>query len=169
MKTLIATTIALLLLGTSCMTHRHTIGEGPVGARGKTKIHSRAKQMYLFWGLVPLGRPEPHRPNHHNYQIKTGANFGDAVLSTITLGLVQWRTIRILVHAEETTPTPQTTATPTLQIGNTVVYKEPESSQMKEATIIGITGENAIIRYKGAEEIIKEVPLSQLTKITVTE
>lgn len=91
----------LILLSTSCMTHRHTIGDGPVGARGKTKIHSRAKQAYIFWGLVPLGRPQPAAPTHGNYQIKTGSNIGDAILGTLTLGIVTFRTVRIIVFKED--------------------------------------------------------------------
>jgi hypothetical protein len=91
----------ILLLGTSCMTHRHTVGEGPVGTKGKTEVHSRAKQGYIFWGLVPLGRPHPVAPSHGNYQIKTGSNVGDAILGTITLGLVTFRTVRIIVYKED--------------------------------------------------------------------
>lgn len=91
----------LILLSTSCMTHRHTVGEGPVGTKGKTEIHSRAKQGYIFWGLVPLGRPHPTTPSHGNYQIKSGSNVGDAILGTITLGLVTFRTVRIIVYKED--------------------------------------------------------------------
>lgn len=93
--------LSLIILTTSCMTHRHTIGDGPVGRKGKTEVHSRAKQGYLFWGLVPLGRPDPAAPSHGNYQIKTGANIGDAILTTLTLGIVSFRTIRILVYKAE--------------------------------------------------------------------
>jgi ribosomal protein L35AE/L33A len=151
------------------MTHRHTIGEGPVGAKGKTKIHSRAKQMYLFWGLVPLGRPEPHRPSDNNYQIKTGANVGDAILSTITLGVVQWRTIRILVHDEEKV-NPNKEAAQALKIGDNVAFKEMGSSTLMEGTIIGITGNKAIVRCKEGEQTIsKEVNLMKLTKIETGE
>jgi len=91
----------ILLFGTSCMTHRHTVGEGPVGTKGKTEIHSRAKQGYIFWGLVPLGRPQPAAPSHGNYQIKSGSNVGDAILGTLTLGIVTFRTVRILVYKED--------------------------------------------------------------------
>lgn len=91
----------ILLLGTSCMTHRHTVGDGPVGTKGKTEIHSRAKQGYIFWGLVPLGRPQPAAPSHGNYQIKSGSNIGDAILGTLTLGIVTFRTVRIIVYKED--------------------------------------------------------------------
>lgn len=83
------------------MTHRHTVGDGPVGTKGKTEIHSRAKQAYIFWGLVPLGRPQPAVPSHGNYQIKTGSNVGDAFLGVLTFGIVSFRTIRIVVHKEQ--------------------------------------------------------------------
>ena len=90
----------IVLLATSCMTHRHTVGDGPVGTQGSTKVYSRAKQAYLFWGLVPLGRPQPATPSHGNYQIKTGHNVGDAILTLITAGIVDFRSIRIIVRSD---------------------------------------------------------------------
>ncbi len=103
MKQLLAITLSILLLTTSCMTHRHTVGDGPVGTKGKTQIYSRAKQGYLFWGLMPLGRPAPAAPSHGNYQIKTGLNIGDAILSTITFGILTFRTVRIITFKEQKT------------------------------------------------------------------
>lgn len=101
MKNLLIALITFLLLTTSCMTHRHTIGDGPVGNKGKTEIYSRAKQGYLFWGLMPLGRPNPVTPTDGNYQIKTGFNIGDTVLGVITFGIVSFRTVRIIIHKEK--------------------------------------------------------------------
>lgn len=98
----LATCILCLMLSTSCMTHRHTIADGPVGNKGNTKIYSRAKQAYLFWGLAPLGRPEPAKPSHGNYQIKTGYNIGDCILNTLTLGIFSFRTIRIITYKDHT-------------------------------------------------------------------
>jgi len=83
------------------MTHRHTIGDGPIGTKGKTKVYSRAKQGYLFWGLVPLGRPEPIRPTHGNYQIKTSFNLTDSFLGVITFGILSFRTIKIITYKED--------------------------------------------------------------------
>lgn len=91
---------SLLLFSSSCMTHRHSVGDGPIGTKGKTKIYSRAKQAYLFWGLMPLGRPSPSTPSHGDYQIKTGFNVGDTFLGVITFGIVTFRTIRIITFKE---------------------------------------------------------------------
>lgn len=97
---ILAILMTCLLLTTSCLTHRHTVGDGPVGAQGRTEVYSRAKQVYIFWGLVPLGRPQPAAPSHGDYQIKTGYNIGDALLSVVTGGILQFRTIRIIVHKD---------------------------------------------------------------------
>ena len=98
---IVAITIFYILLCTSCMTPRHNIGDGPVGNKGQTKIYSRAKQAYLFWGLTPLGRPDPAKPSHGNYQIKTGYNVGDCFLNILTLGIVSFRTVRIVTYKDD--------------------------------------------------------------------
>lgn len=99
--TLLLSCVLILMLSGSCMTHRHTVGDGPVGKRGTTKIYSKAKQAYLFWGLVPLGRPQPSTPRDGNYQIKTSSNAGDAILSVVTLGICSFRTVRVLVLTDD--------------------------------------------------------------------
>ena len=94
--------IFLLILGASlclnsCMTHRHTVGDGPVGKIGRIDTYSTTKQMYLFWGLMPLGHSQGAIPTHGNYQIKTSHNIVDAFLTGITGGIFSVRTVKVYV------------------------------------------------------------------------
>lgn len=152
----------ILFLSSSCMTNRHTIGDGPVGARGKTRIYSSAKQGYLFFGLIPLGRPEPAHPSDNNYQIKTGYNVGDAILGTLTLGIVTFRTVRIIVHTE--IKAAQGTDAPVFLIGDVVVFKQGKI--MQEGKILGIDGNKAVVEYTIDNVPTKEtISLGKLTRI----
>jgi hypothetical protein len=83
------------------MTNRVTIGSGPVGRQGSSKVYSKTKQLYIFWGLCPLGRSQPAIPEHKNIQIKTSHNIGDLLISFITFGIIDSRTVKILVNGDQ--------------------------------------------------------------------
>jgi len=89
--------VLLLIFLTSCMVNRHTVGDGPVGKSGRTEIYSSTKQMYLFWGIMPLGFATPDVPKDGNYQIKTSFNIVDDILTGITGGVFSMRTVRVIV------------------------------------------------------------------------
>lgn len=91
---------AFAFMLTSCTVTRTTIGDGPIGKQGITQVHSKGKQLYLFWGLLPLGYTSPPIPADNNCQIKTSRNVGDALITYITFGIVQSRTIKVLVKKE---------------------------------------------------------------------
>lgn len=97
MKKLTFVLLAFTLLLNSCMVNRHTVGDGPVGKKGSTLQYSKAKQPYLFWGLIALGNSNPAAPQSGNYQIKTSYNFWDGFVSMLTGGIFSMRTVRILV------------------------------------------------------------------------
>ncbi len=85
---------------TSCTVTRTTIGNGPIGNQGQTETFSKGKQLYLFWGLLPLGHTSPPIPEDKNCQVKTSQNVGDALITWLTIGIVQSRTIKILTKKE---------------------------------------------------------------------
>jgi Bor protein len=97
MKKLIVLSIALPVLLSSCYVNRNTVGSGPVGKDPNVTTYSQAKQLYLFKGLVALNNPDPAKPTDGNYQIKTCQNLVDDVVSSITFGVFNMRTIKILV------------------------------------------------------------------------
>lgn len=89
--------LSFTLFLSSCMVTRTTVGDGPVGKRGHATVYSNAKQLYLFWGLVPLGRTQPAMPPHRNIQIKTSTNIVDLLITGVTGGLFSTQTVKVLV------------------------------------------------------------------------
>ena len=83
----------------SCFVHRHTVGDGPAGGvweQGKS-VRSTSKQIYILAGLVPIGRAGINPPSSGNYQIKTSMNIVDMLISGITFGVLQLRTVKVIV------------------------------------------------------------------------
>lgn len=83
----------------SCMVTRTTIGEGPVGRSANTMVYSKTKQLYIFFGLIPLGHSQPAIPSSKDLQIKTSYNIGDVLINCITLGIVSSQTIKVIVYS----------------------------------------------------------------------
>ena len=90
----------LLLANTACMTHRHSVGKGPIGAQGSTDVYDKMKQGYLFWGLIPLQKTRLETPKHGDYQIKSCFNPEDGLISILSCGIVSFRTIKILEYKQ---------------------------------------------------------------------
>lgn len=63
--------------------------------RVSTYRYAKAKQAYLFWGLLPLGRTEIQTPSHGICEIKTRHGFLDAIVTGLTFGIVGMQTIRV--------------------------------------------------------------------------
>jgi len=94
---LIAITFCITLSLNSCYVNRTTIGDGPMGKIDGVKF-SKVKQMYLVWGLIPLGHSQPVLPQQCGYQVKSCFNFWDALVSSITGGIFSMRTVKIIVY-----------------------------------------------------------------------
>jgi hypothetical protein len=59
-------------------------------------IHNaKGKQIWLFWGLLPLGRVSVSTPSDGSCQVITRFNFIDFLVSGITGGIVITETIKI--------------------------------------------------------------------------
>lgn len=86
------------LLLPSCYATRTYVGtyreDLKVEKAGKYKF-AKAKQAYLFWGLIPLGRTTVDTPDHGSCEIKTRWGFGDAFLTLITGGIFSMQTIKV--------------------------------------------------------------------------
>ncbi len=85
----------------SCFVTRTTVGDGPVGRRGKTDVYSKARRFYIFGGLVPLGLGQPAIPQSNNCQIKTYFGGVDVFVSFITAGIITSRSTKILVYEQD--------------------------------------------------------------------
>jgi hypothetical protein len=64
-------------------------------------IYAEGKQVWLFWGIIPLGRTLVPTPVDGNCEVVTHYTFGDIVINTITLGVVKKYTIKIRAKRNE--------------------------------------------------------------------
>jgi hypothetical protein len=95
---LIFTIITVAL--SSCMMTRTPVGTYS-SRPGLEYIYAEGKQVWLFWGLVPLGRTHVPTPADGNCEIITHYTFGDMVIHTITLGVVRKYTIKVRAKRNE--------------------------------------------------------------------
>jgi hypothetical protein len=91
--------LAILTISTllsSCYVSHTTIGSGPVGNDRNTVNYSSTKQLYLFWGLVPIGQKQADVPKDGNCQVKTSLKVVDAIVYTLTGGILSMQTIQVI-------------------------------------------------------------------------
>ena len=86
--------IILTSMFSSCLTTKTNVGEYKE-MQGDEYTYSKGKQMWLFWGLIPIGRTNVNTPKVGNCQVITRFNFGDALISTITGGIFTTYTIKV--------------------------------------------------------------------------
>jgi len=97
---LIKSIILLIVISTtlsSCFVTRTTIGNGPINKEDTTVIYSKSKQYYLFFGFAALNKSQPKLPIEPNYQIISYMGFSDVLLTTITFGIIDVRTTKVLI------------------------------------------------------------------------
>ncbi|MCQ2343187.1 MAG: Bor family protein [Paludibacteraceae bacterium] len=54
-----------------------------------------AKQCYLFWGLLPIGKAKVQVPENQPYQVRTSMRFIDGLVTAITGGLFDMQTVTV--------------------------------------------------------------------------
>lgn len=79
---------------TSCLTTKTNVGTYKE-QQGDTYTYAKSKQLWLFWGIVPLGRTSTNTPGDGNCQVITKFTFGDALISVCTLGIITSYTIKV--------------------------------------------------------------------------
>jgi hypothetical protein len=62
---------------------------------GHEYTYAKGKQMWLFWGLVPLGRTNVNTPSDGNCEVITRFNFGDFLISALTVGILTSYSIKV--------------------------------------------------------------------------
>jgi hypothetical protein len=62
---------------------------------GKEYVYAKGKQMWLFWGLIPIGRTSVATPPDGNCEVITKFRFVDALISTVTAGIVTSYSIKV--------------------------------------------------------------------------
>ena len=98
-KSLVLLVLALVaFFCQSCFSTRTTVGDYRVLRKEeklRTYTYSKGKQLYLFWGLIPIGRTRVAVPPTGNCEIRTFRNFWDVLLSGVTGGLFATQTIKV--------------------------------------------------------------------------
>lgn len=87
---------AILFSLNSCMTTKTNVGEFRE-IQGSEYTYAKAKQFWLFWGLIPIGRTNVNTPGHGNCQVITRFNIFDLLINSLTGGLIISKTIKIKV------------------------------------------------------------------------
>jgi len=62
---------------------------------GNPYVYAKGKQIWLFWGLLPLGRTSVATPTTGSCQVVTKFNFIDFLISGLTGGVVMTETIKV--------------------------------------------------------------------------
>ncbi|MFM2156083.1 MAG: hypothetical protein RL516_832 [Bacteroidota bacterium] len=84
----------VILFTSSCMTTKTSVGEFRE-LRGSEYTYAKGKQLWLFWGIMPLGRTNVNTPGDGNCEVVTRFNFGDALITGLTGGIVSSYTIKV--------------------------------------------------------------------------
>jgi len=149
--------IACILLSAiclnSCMTTRTPIQEYKE-SKGQVYKYSKAKQCYLFWGLIPLGRQTAATPMNQPCEVRTSFRFIDAFVSTITAGIFSMQTIKVMAKR-----TPQDQAF--FEKGDKVTYKSGSKYKQGEIDSI-IDGEKCIVKTE--EGKLKKMKIENVSK-----
>jgi hypothetical protein len=74
------------------MTTKTTVGSH-TEETGKEYTYDKAKQFYVVWGLIPLGRTNAKTPADGSCEIITKHRLGDFLISFFTVGIVSSQTI----------------------------------------------------------------------------
>jgi hypothetical protein len=93
-KKIIMLAILSVTLFSSCMTTKTSVG-GYDQTEGKSYKYAKGKQLWLFWGIIPLGRTNVNTPEDGNCQVITRFNIGDFFIGAFTGGIITSYSIKI--------------------------------------------------------------------------
>ena len=93
MKKIIAFAFIAIFVS-SCMTIKTPVGTYKEST-GTPYVYSKGKQVWLFWGMLPLGRTSVATPTDGSCEIITRKNFIDVLIMDLTGGIVITHTIKV--------------------------------------------------------------------------
>jgi hypothetical protein len=99
MKKITIISLALFVIS-SCMTTKTPVGKFNEQV-GKEYKYAKGKQLWLFWGILPLGRTNVNTPSDGNCMVITRFNFTDILVSSLTAGIITTQTIKIKAKRNE--------------------------------------------------------------------
>lgn len=72
--------------------------------QGQVYKYAKGKQVWLFGGLLPIGRTNVNTPGDGDCEVVTRYTFGDVLINVATLGILHTYTIKVNAK-REVTPT----------------------------------------------------------------
>lgn len=78
----------------SCWTTKTNVGAYRE-TQGNVYTYAKGKQVWLFWGLIPLGRTNVNTPGDGNCQVVTRFNVADFLITVLTGGIFSTYTIKV--------------------------------------------------------------------------
>jgi hypothetical protein len=94
----LALAIVLITMG-SCMTTKTQVGTYKE-QQGKEYTYDKIKQVWLFWGVIPVGRASANTPASGNCEVITKLKFVDMLITSLTGGIVSTYSIKIKAKEE---------------------------------------------------------------------
>ncbi|MEI8086689.1 MAG: hypothetical protein WCG93_10790 [Paludibacter sp.] len=93
MKTLL---LALLIAFSfsSCMVTKTSCGHYRE-QQGSTYTYAKGKQLWIFFGIIPLGRTGVATPASGDCEVRTQYKFGDFLISAFTGGIITSMSIKV--------------------------------------------------------------------------
>lgn len=87
--------LALLVASmTSCMSTKTTVGTFKEET-GNEYVYDKGKQVYLFWGIMPIGRTNVSTPVDGSCEVITKIRLIDLALSACTGGIITIQSVKV--------------------------------------------------------------------------
>jgi hypothetical protein len=100
MKKFTSSVLAMIIIASvtlslnSCMMTKTSVGEYKQQT-GEEYTYAKGKQLWLFWGIIPVGRTSVATPPDGNCEVVTKLKFGDFLISGLTGGILTSQTIKV--------------------------------------------------------------------------
>lgn len=86
--------LCIMVCLSSCMMTKTPVGTYQE-TQGQEYTYAQGKQVWLFWGLFPMGRTAVNTPADGNCAVVTRLGFVDFLISGLTGGIVTTQTIKV--------------------------------------------------------------------------
>jgi hypothetical protein len=91
---LLLTVIIITSTLSSCLMTKTSVGNYKE-SWGNDYTYAKGRQLWLFWGIVPLGRTSVNTPGDGNCEVVTKFTFGDFLISGLTAGIITSYSIKV--------------------------------------------------------------------------
>jgi hypothetical protein len=148
--------VLIVALTSSCLTTKTSVGDFN-DKPGVEYTYAKGKQIWLFWGLIPLGRTSVNTPQEKDCKVITRFNFSDVLVSSLTGGLVTTYTIKIKAKRIEEKVEKEAKASVIydFKTGDNVVFSHGFFKNI-EGEIIAVYADRAVIKFMRPANLIEK-------------